>query len=146
MISKIIITGIALLGILISLLGCGMQTSPPSPCLEQDGNYVCGNYTFPIDSAVDGKDGLPGADGTPGVDGDDAVLAIIDPCGESNYADEVLLVLADQSVIAWYLGVGLYVIEDGKSYRTTDGQSCHFDVTDGIFSDESGQIVVLGDL
>ena len=92
-----------------------------------------------------GKDGSDGQDGQDGADGQNAVLTVIDPCGPHNKADEVLLVLSDGSVLAWYQGLGLYVIEDGKNYQTTDDQVCAFNVTSGIYTDAT-QTIDLEDL
>lgn len=79
-------------------------------------------------------DGSEGTDGTNGVDGEDAILPdsnvveIIDPCGPSGGFDEVLLVLADGSIVAYFSGVGgfLTVLTCDQNYITTDNQACPF--------------------
>ncbi len=71
-----------------------------------------------------------------GVDGNDApptpytVTEMIDPCGKQGTYDEVLLRLADNSLIAHYASGAnqfLTVIDTGN-YATTDGTNCHFNI------------------
>jgi hypothetical protein len=73
----------------------------------------------------DGRDGSPGTDGINGVDGKNAVIEVIDPCGNSPDVDEVLLRLADRSIVAWYYQKGLAVLGPG-SWVTTDSSQCAF--------------------
>lgn len=71
------------------------------------------------------------------LDGDDApptpytVVGLIDPCGDGPGFDEVLLQLADGSLMAHYAGGGnlqfLTVLSPGN-FVTTDSQACHFTV------------------
>jgi len=82
---------------------------------------------------VDGEDGQDGEQGEQGEDGQDAVIEIIDPCGDdSGHSDEVILVLADGTFLA-YSQEGsnrhLAVIYPG-TYRTTDHQRCLFTITE----------------
>lgn len=91
----------------------------------------------------DAADGLPGPAGAVGPKGDkgdkgdpgsDAILAIIDPCGDSpTVIDEILIILSDGRVL-----VSLSEQANGKNtrlallppgtYVTTDGSSCTFTV------------------
>lgn len=80
----------------------------------------------PGPAGEDGEDGIPGADGAP------AVVEVINPCGLNPHGpDEVILRMSTGDLIAWYQGVGLFVIGDG-SYQTTDTQHCRFTVTNGV--------------
>ncbi len=75
-----------------------------------------------------GKAGLNGADG---LAGSSAVLSIVDPCGDGPGYDEVLLVLADGTILAYFESGDyrhLAVIGQGN-YRTTDEQACAFSVS-----------------
>ncbi len=82
-----------------------------------------------------GQQGSQGQQGVPGEDGEDAIVEVIDPCGDSPGVDEVLLRLADGRIAAWYFGVGLFILEPG-TYTTTDSQQCVFEVTaDGHVAD-----------
>jgi hypothetical protein len=108
---------------------------------------------------LDGKDGSDGADGVGcsvqnvsngalitcgtttavvlnGIDGEDAppttysVVNIINPCGDSSGFDEVLLKLANGSLMAHYSHGNkqfLTLLTPGN-YATTDGESCNFTV------------------
>lgn len=90
---------------------------------------------------TDGHDGNNGHDGLPGMDGRngvDAIVEVIDPCGNNpNQFDEVILRLHDGSLLAYFEGHGndrfLSIIGNG-SYRTTDAQQCYFTVTNGVIS------------
>ena len=86
------------------------------------------NYAFqaPVDG-IDGQDGLDGLNGTNGMDAQGITVA--DPCGDNlNQVDEVLLFFPDNTVIAWYLGVGMVVLTPNVMYQTTDNQHCKFSV------------------
>jgi collagen type VII alpha len=74
---------------------------------------------------------LNGSDGTDGTVGAYSIVGMIDPCGDQPGFDELLLRLADGSLIAHYSHGNkqfLTVIGPG-SYQTTDGHSCNFTVT-----------------
>ena len=76
-------------------------------------------------------DGVDGADGSDGADAelpDTAVAEIIDPCGDGPDFDEVLLVLADGSIVTYFEGAQgfLSVLECNTKYKTTDSQACKF--------------------
>ena len=84
------------------------------------------------EAGVDGKDGK---DGTDGQDGADAFLENIDPCGDHpNHADEILFVLAEGSIMAYFKDGGnrefLTLLTCGKTYQTTDRQRCLFRLTE----------------
>lgn len=75
----------------------------------------------------DGVDGEDGLDGAPGRDGIDAVIEVIDPCGDGPGADEVLLRLSTGELVAWYQGLGLSVIGEGM-WVTSDQSRCVFTI------------------
>jgi hypothetical protein len=99
-------------------------------------------------NGVDGQDGLNGSDGQNGVDGQDgqdgadgvdgqdaelpgtAIIDTIDPCGPSGGFDEILLVLADGRIIAYFAGNEgfLTALNCNQNYRTTDAQRCRFTI------------------
>lgn len=115
------------------------------------------NYTY---IPKDGKDGVDGTDGKDGqgctqvattngsiitcgtstvviLNGKDApptaytVVQIIDPCGKQTAFDEVLLKLANGSILAHYASGSnqfLTYVTPG-SFVTTDGTNCHFTVS-----------------
>jgi hypothetical protein len=71
-------------------------------------------------------------DGTDGLDGEDSLIVdIVDPCGDGQGPDEVIMVMADGSFIAWYKNLGFSVLEENKAYVTTDKQKCKFSVSNG---------------
>jgi hypothetical protein len=74
-----------------------------------------------------GQDGEDGQDGQNGTPGRDAILTVTDPCGDGPGVDEVILKLADGSYIAWYYGVGMFVLTSGN-WTTTDMQHCTFNL------------------
>lgn len=53
-------------------------------------------------------------------------IRIIDPCGDGPGHDEVVLIFPGGEVMAWYLDLGLTLLEPGVVYRTTDTQRCLF--------------------
>lgn len=65
------------------------------------------------------------------------IVAIIDPCGDNpGKVDEIIFEMADGSYTAWYSGLGLFVLEPGQTYQTTDNQLCKFEITtDGEFNE-----------
>lgn len=105
----------------------GARGEDGQSCEVLDDVLTCGNTTFDLGN-------LEGAAGT------DGVLLVIDPCDPGG---EILIVLNDGRVIAWYLDEGLYVLSEGLNYRTTDNEQCRFDLDNGVYSDESGQVVAL---
>lgn len=94
---------------------------------------------------LDGVDGTNGTDGIDGTNGQDAdlpdstVTEVIDPCGDGPGFDEVLLVLADGSIVAYFAGVGgfLAVLDCNQNYVTTDTQACMFRVNEVCEYEES---------
>lgn len=60
------------------------------------------------------------------------IKEVIDPCGDGPGQDEILLVLSEGSVVAWYKDLGLVELEDGN-YVTTDSQSCSFSIINGEY-------------
>lgn len=99
-----------------------------------DGQLVqCPNYQIFVPNGRNGTDGKDGADGQ---DGTSSVINIIDPCGDSgNGPDEILLVMEDGSIIAWYKNLGLSVLTQGVTYVTTDSQRCRFRVLNGTIEE-----------
>jgi hypothetical protein len=59
------------------------------------------------------------------------IKEVVDPCGDGEGADEVLLFFDDGSVVAWYHNLGLSVLEEFTPYRTTDKQKCEFEIQNG---------------
>lgn len=66
------------------------------------------------------------------------VSEVVDPCGNSRWRDEVLLVMSDGSIVAYFEESGgrrfLSTLGDG-AYRTTDRQRCRFSVVNGEIRD-----------
>lgn len=77
-----------------------------------------------------------GTNGQDGVNGSNGILRVVDPCGPSTAPDEILIVLSDFTVIAWYQSVGLSVLTPHVVYQTTDSQACRFKV------DEFGNVIL----
>jgi hypothetical protein len=78
--------------------------------------------------------GPAGMNGNDGANGQDAVLEVLDPCGDSpNIIDEILIRLADGRVLCSFSdkangqNTRLSILPPG-SYRTTDGSSCAFTI------------------
>lgn len=83
-----------------------------------------------------GPQGLPGAKGDTGEKGDtgaagqNAVVQVFDPCGDAPGFDEVILKLADGTLISYFESGSnkfLTVLKPG-TYRTTDGSGCTFTI------------------
>jgi len=127
-------------------LGCGTQKTITVPvttnsCSTEEtdrGVYIiCNDKKTFIEngtngkdgaSGKDGQDGSDGQDGADGLDGSDGIVDIVDPCGDDpSEVDEVLIRTSTDKVVAWYLDLGLAVLEPG-TYQTTDDQSCVFTV------------------
>lgn len=131
--------------LILLIAGCGRKATfsvvdTPPPCTvvstTEGTTIVCGNTSTFIPNGKDGANGQDGTDGangtdgtngTDGQDGQDAVLEVIDPCGDGPSVDEVILRLVDGSLLAWYKDKGLFVLSPGN-WVTTDSQSCHFTV------------------
>jgi hypothetical protein len=106
--------------------------------------------TCPDGSSADLLNGATGPQGEQGAAGEDAVLpnstivAIIDPCGPQGAYDEVVLRLADGTLIAHYSHGNKqhFAILKPGSYRTTQGgDECSFTVdADLILTDELGGV------
>lgn len=85
-----------------------------------------------------GSDGQDGSNGTNGTNGADAVVEIIDPCGDaSGIWDEVLVRLASGQLLGSFsdnasgLNTRFAIIGPG-SYQTTDASGCHFTVNNDL--------------
>lgn len=136
---------IALLTTSLAIAACGggdgQQTVSTPPCLEFELLGRC------IADGKDGKDGEQGPKGDTGEigpqgpqgpagnDGQDApatdytVVEILDPCGKESAFDEVLLRMADDSILAYFAGSGGFLtLLDPGNYVTTDGTSCLFTI------------------
>jgi hypothetical protein len=70
-------------------------------------------------------------DGIDGQDGINSVVKTFDPCGDGPGIDEIILLLNDNSAVAWYKNKGLVVLEENKTYQTTDSQKCKFEIING---------------
>lgn len=126
---------------LFLLVACGdaefaMPTNQALQCTTDEFNgriYVaCPNgVSYSFSAPMPGLNGLDGADGINGQDGLNAqAIKVIDPCGDFvNTVDEVLLIFPDNTVIAWYINVGMVVLTPNVQYQTTDAQQCKFKVT-----------------
>lgn len=77
--------------------------------------------------------GVNGKDGIDGKDGQNAIVELIDPCGDNpNIYDEILIRLNNNKLIAYFEdGTQHYltIIIPG-TYQTTDKQRCIFTITD----------------
>jgi hypothetical protein len=91
-------------------------------------------------NGVDGLDGADGQDGSNGQDGQDApptpytVVGLVDPCGDQNGFDEVLLRLGNGQLMAHYSAGNqqfLSILGPGN-YVTTDGTSCSFTINNDL--------------
>lgn len=74
--------------------------------------------------------GMDGSDGQDGANGQDSILDLIDPCGDGPGPDEILIVLSDGNIIAWYKNLGLTILQCDTVYVTTDKQKCKFKITE----------------
>lgn len=101
----------------------------------------CGNQTTFVADGAQGEAGESivgpqGPQGNPGIDGTnglDAVIEIVDPCGDGAGFDEILLVLSSGEIVAYFESGGnrfLTVLVNGN-YRTTDAQACNFTILNG---------------
>jgi len=123
---------VVILILLFVLTGCGKDKTIYKSCTV-DANYLrCpdGSVTELPRDGYDGRDGIDGVDGIDGENG--AVQAIYDPCGDlPGYPDEIVLIMSDMTILAWYKNLGLTVLEPGVGYQTTDKQKCRFRVING---------------
>lgn len=145
----ILVIGLVFAGLVLS--GCGLATKDDPPiteCTSLGGTesyvYDCEGFVFHVPKPKDGSDGSDGEKGTPGIPGatgpggESPILGIFDPCGAHAGPDEVLLITLD-GILAWYAGLGFYVLEPGVLYVTTDAQECKFKFDENYnYSDSSG--------
>lgn len=121
-------------------LGSNFADIQPEECdsNKKDGivTVFCYKYNLMFEFEVeDGYDGQDGTDGIDGVDGENAILEVIDPCGdyEDGY-DEVIFKLNSGDLMS-YFETGsrrfLTLLTPGK-YQTTDNQKCKFEITDDL--------------
>lgn len=109
--------------ILISLMliGCGDDIDNYQACdiepLDYGLQINCGGETHII---YDGQDGA------------DSIVSVYDPCGNGPGVDEIVLKLNNGQYFAWYLNLGLFLLEEGVIYRTTDIQKCKFKIQSGF--------------
>ena len=107
----------------VILPACGHDTKIYDQCRVEGQYLVCpdGSRSELPRSGVDGRDGQDGADGS--------IVAVYDPCGDDiGYHDEIVLIMDDMTILAWYRDLGLTVLEPGVTYRTTDHQKCRSQV------------------
>jgi len=119
---------------LLSLVGCGKKTetivgtpgADGESCYadsRQDGNYVvCGDSEFRV---ADGQDGSF-----------DGYLEYVTVCPEVNGSYKEVLVELDGQFLAFlsdgnYKKQRLVVLEEGVTYRTTDGRNVNFSIVSG---------------
>jgi hypothetical protein len=79
------------------------------------------------DTGAAGPQGLPGEAGKAG---QNAVVEVYDPCGDSPGFDEVILKLADGTLMSYFESGSnrfLTILRPG-TYRTTDGSNCIFTI------------------
>lgn len=109
--------------------GCTAITVAPSSLYPNGGVAIlCGTDSVVV------KNGAPGATGPAGQNGVDAIVQIIDPCGDApGIYDEVILKLATGVLLASFSdnangnNTRFSVLTPGN-YTTTDGSNCHFTV------------------
>ncbi len=82
------------------------------------------------DTGDAGQDGQNGQDGAPAPVNPYAITSVIDPCGDQAGFDEVLLKLANGTILAHYSdGAKQFLVTIGTgNYVTTDGNACYFSV------------------
>ena len=83
------------------------------------------------DTGEQGPQGPKGDQGEAGIplDSDSGyIVGYIDPCGNYTGLDEILFVLSDGRYAAWYVNLGIAILNDG-TYRTTDAQQCRFTIS-----------------
>lgn len=86
-----------------------------------------------------GREGINGQNGVNGINGQDgisapvnpyAIVAVIDPCGDEGGYDEVLLKLANGTILAHYSDGNkqFFTLVGPSTYSTTDGHACVFTI------------------
>lgn len=90
----------------------------------------CSTTQVPEGALIECTDGTSAliTNGQNGVDGINSIVNVVDPCGDGTGPDEVLLVLDNGQVVAWYQSLGLSVLQPNQRYITTDHQRCEFQV------------------
>lgn len=115
-----------------SLINQSRQSIDSAVCASESGTLITSgldlnrNLVLETDEIQQASVVCDGIAGVPGPVSPTAIAAIIDPCGPHNGPDEILLQMQDGRFIAWYLDLGLVVLERGIVYRTTDDQECRF--------------------
>ncbi len=105
--------------------GCTVQKVGNVSSITCDGETV---------DVIDGAEGDSGQDGINGVDGQDSLIVdVIDPCGAETSHDEVLLVLNNGDILAYFAGNSttrsrLTILKENVVYITTDDSSCKFKI------------------
>lgn len=112
-------------------IGCTIQSAVNGAIV------TCATGSVLITNGLDGVAGVDGHDGLDGHNGVDSIAQLIDPCGDNpGQFDEVLIRLSTGQLLAYFESGGnrfLSLIGNGN-YRTTDSQSCHFTVNNGVIS------------
>ena len=139
---------ILLVSALLGLTACGQShlfVVEKNTLIETTRGYIeaCGTYGTIFNSGQDTDnngqleaneitssdyicDGVNGSDGL-----DSLIVNVINPCGDGQGHDEIILELSDGTFMAWYKNLGLSLLEENKTYRTTDAQQCRFKITNG---------------
>lgn len=87
-----------------------------------------------VNGAVLITNGAPGANGAPAPATSYSITDMVDPCGAQGFQDEVLLILANGSLIGTFSEnvngymTRLSLINDGVGYQDTDSTGCTFSV------------------
>lgn len=109
--------------------GCTAIEVAPSSLYPNGGVAIlCGTDNVVV------KNGTPGADGAAGAPGTDAIVQIIDPCGDApGIYDEVILKLSNGTLLASFSDNAngnntRFSVLTAGNYTTTDGSNCHFTV------------------
>lgn len=82
-------------------------------------------------NGTNGEQGPTGPQGGVGSSGADAILEVINPCGDDPAHDEVILRLSGGRLLAHYSSGGkqfLTLLQANTTYSTTDGHACTFTV------------------
>jgi hypothetical protein len=98
----------------------------------------CGGPGEPGPRGRPGAQGEAGAKGQPGQPGADAVIEVIDPCGNESGHDEILIRLSNGKIYGSLAGAKKrdYLVEMlPGDYVTSDEQQCKYVVT------ETGEVV-----
>lgn len=138
---------IFLIVLYFALTGCGNSEFRSGPeCKVSKGEgvtiLVCNEKEFKIYDGLNGEDGKDGEDGEDFTGPDGVVIGYIDPCGNNGPHDEIILVTSDGELISYFaededaLNSRFVMLENNKTYMTTDGYNCRFKVQDGDIVDE----------